>query len=83
LIEFLTPHSTADARKAMEMMTHGPYKHFFWFLVLFLGNILPLVFMVGFSTMAWILPLTSVLVLMGIWLWVHLWIKIPQLIPLS
>jgi len=80
--ELLTPHSTADAQKAIQMMTRGKYKKQFWGIVLFLGNILPLILLV-ISPVGGMVFLSAVLVLIGIAFWMHLWVTVPQLIPLS
>jgi len=40
--EILTRHGTTDAHRAMKLITHGPFKNWFWFGAILFGNVLPL-----------------------------------------
>jgi formate-dependent nitrite reductase membrane component NrfD len=79
--ELITPHPTADAKATVQMILSGRFRFQFWIGTLLLGNVLPLI-------LAWLggplfLALTGVFVLIGIYITEHLWVRAPQLIPLS
>ncbi|HKI99666.1 MAG TPA: 4Fe-4S dicluster domain-containing protein [bacterium] len=79
--EFLTPHVTADTATALGLMTRGPLRLPFWSALL-LGNVLPLAMLAGSSNGLMVLP-ACVLVLLFAWVSEHVWVRAPQLIPLS
>ena len=79
--EMLTPHPTADARKAVQAIVRGRYRGYFWFLGLVVGNLLPVV-------LAWIggeamLAAAGAGVLIGLYATEYVWVRAPQDIPLS
>jgi Fe-S-cluster-containing dehydrogenase component/formate-dependent nitrite reductase membrane component NrfD len=79
--ELITPHPTADAKATVQMILSGRFRFQFWIGTLLLGNVLPLI-------LAWLggplfLALAGVFVLIGIYITEHLWVRAPQLIPLS
>ena len=81
-LERLMPHPTVDAKKASDIIFKKDYKNHFNVGVLLLGSLLPLGLLflssgvLGFA-------LASFLAIGGICLSTHLWVKAPQLIPLS
>ncbi len=80
-VELLTPHSTADAKATVRIITSGRFRAPFWFGTLLLGNIAPLLLMwLGGPAL---LPVAGILVLAGILITEHIWVCAPQLIPLS
>ncbi len=77
--ELMTPHPTADAKTTVQMIIAGRFSALFWFGVLLLGNVLPLLLL-------WLgspLFIIGGLVLIGIYCTEHIWVRAPQLIPLS
>jgi Fe-S-cluster-containing dehydrogenase component/formate-dependent nitrite reductase membrane component NrfD len=80
-IELLTPHPTTDAKRAVAMITKGRFRNLFYAGTLLLGNLLPLA-LLGFFGVE-MLPLAGALTLVGIYITEHIWIRAPQLIPLS
>ena len=79
--ELITPHPTADAKRVVQMILSGQFKVAFWLGVVLLGNVLPL-------ALAWaggsaLLAAAGALVLIGIYVTEHIWVRAPQLIPLS
>lgn len=81
MIEILTAHPTADSKRTITMILAGPFRLIFWAGCLVLGNLIPLilVWMGG----AALLGLTGIFILVGIYLIEHIWVRAPQLIPLS
>ena len=79
--EMLTPHPTADARKAVQAIVKGRYSGYFWILGIVLGNLAPLFLAwVGGETM---LAAAGVGVLIGLYATEYVWVRAPQDIPLS
>ncbi len=79
--EIVTPHPTIDAKTTIQIIVSGRFKNAFWLGAVILGNLLPL-------ALAWLggaelLALAGVLLLFGIYVTEHIWIRAPQLIPLS
>ncbi len=79
--EMLTPHPTADARKAVQAIVRGRYRGYFWFLGIGIGNLAPVV-------LAWIggeamLAAAGAGVLIGLYATEYVWVRAPQDIPLS
>lgn len=81
LIEFLTPHATKDARTAAQILTRGSLRREFWGGFLLVGHVLPILMTVagGFDA----LMIAPVFALAGMLMGQHLWVRAPQLIPLS
>ncbi len=78
--EFFTPHVTGDTALALGMMTRGPLRGPFW-AALALGNALPLLLLASGSSL--LTALACVLVLLFTLVGEHVWVRAPQLIPLS
>lgn len=79
--EMLTPHPTADARKAVRAIVRGRYRGYFWVLGIAIGNLVPVV-------LAWIggeamLAAAGAGVLIGLYATEYVWVRAPQDIPLS
>ncbi|MDE2845510.1 MAG: polysulfide reductase NrfD [Gemmatimonadota bacterium] len=79
--EMLTPHPTADARKAVQAIVSGRYRAYFWILGILIGNLAPFV-------LAWIggeamLAVAGAGVLIGLYATEYVWVRAPQDIPLS
>ncbi len=78
--ELMTPHATEDARRTAMMITSGRFSRKFWIGVLLMENLVPLV-MVWFLTPLFLF-LVGCLVLIGIYINEHIWVRAPQSIPL-
>ncbi len=81
LFEFLTPHVTVDTATALGLIVRGPLRMPFW-SALVLGNGLPLVLLLSSDNGLLVLP-AAVLVLLFALVGEHVWVRAPQLIPLS
>jgi Fe-S-cluster-containing dehydrogenase component/formate-dependent nitrite reductase membrane component NrfD len=79
--ELLTAHATSDAQRAKHMVTKGVFAPLFWGGVVGLGLLLPLVLILSGSL--FLIALASLLSLAGLFLQEHIWVRAPQLIPLS
>ncbi len=80
-IELTTTHATNDAATVAKMITRGGFSRHFWLGVILLGNLLPLlIFILGPATAA---APAAVLILIGLYIGEHIWVKAPQLVPLS
>jgi formate-dependent nitrite reductase membrane component NrfD len=80
-LELITPHPTEDARATVTMIVSGRFRNHLWVGALLMGNVLPLLFIwLGGATL---LPIAGLLLLAGIYVTEHVWVKAPQLIPLS
>ena len=80
-IELTTTHSTEDAHKVVKMITKGQFSRAFWWGMIFCGNVLP--FALLFTGNILLFALAGVLILIGLGFAQHIWVKAPQLIPLS
>jgi formate-dependent nitrite reductase membrane component NrfD len=80
-IELTTTHSTSDAHAVAKMITSGEFSDKFWFGMVLVGNILPLMALL-LGPPAVMAP-AGVLILLGLWLAEDIWVKAPQRIPLS
>jgi formate-dependent nitrite reductase membrane component NrfD len=80
-LELITPHPTEDARATVKMIVSGRFRNHLWFGILFMGNILPLLLV--WSGGSSLLPIAGALVLVGIYITERVWVRAPQMIPLS
>jgi hypothetical protein len=80
-IELTTTHSTEDAHKVVQMITKGQFSWAFWWGMIAAGNVLPLALL--FTGNIFLFALAGVLILIGLGFAQHIWVKAPQLIPLS
>jgi Fe-S-cluster-containing dehydrogenase component/formate-dependent nitrite reductase membrane component NrfD len=79
--ELITPHATADAHRAGRLITRGVFAPLFWGGVVGIGLILPLIFLVSGSL--FLIAMAALLSLVGLFLNEHIWVRAPQMIPLS
>ena len=80
-VELGMPHATIDARKTTKSILSGRFAVAFWLGSVVVGHVVPLLLIaLGGPTL---LALAGALVLLGIYLTEHIWVRAPQLIPLS
>lgn len=79
--ELTTPHATADAHRANHIITRGVFAPLFWGGVVGAGLLLPLLLLLSGSL--FLIAVAALLSLVGLFLNEHLWVRAPQLIPLS
>jgi len=80
-IELTMTHSTDDAHAVVKSITDGEFSNKFWFGMLLVGNILPLIALI-LGPAAAAAP-AAFLILVGLWFAEDIWVKAPQRIPLS
>ena len=80
-IELTTTHSTEDAHTVVKMITRGLFSYQFWLGMVLVGNLLPLLFLM--TGQAGSLAFAGLLILTGLYIGERIWVKAPQLIPLS
>ncbi len=81
LIELSTSHMTQEAKLTAEMITKGQYKRLFWWGVVIMGNLLPLILML--SGIEYGVQVGGLLALAGIYFTEKIWVEAPQKIQLS
>ncbi len=79
--ELTITHPTVDAKKAAHMISSGSHAPLFWLGAVMLGNVLPLLILLW--SPAWMISVAAVLILTGLYITEHLWVRVPQLIDLS
>ena len=82
MAEQITPHMTQDSTRAMKIITKGHYKTMFRYGVLIFGNLIPLLICLFFSANA-LLLVASLLIIVGVFFSIRVWVVAPQMIPLS
>ncbi len=80
--EFLSSHPTEDAVKTAHMITHGIFCKTFWVGVVLCGNAAPLL-LLSINSGLLAVATASILVLIGVWLSVRIWVMAPQMVALS
>ncbi|MEO8572574.1 MAG: NrfD/PsrC family molybdoenzyme membrane anchor subunit [Pyrinomonadaceae bacterium] len=80
-IELTTTHSTDDAHAVVKMITGGQFSRAFWLGMVLIGNVLPMFLLLTGNVYAF--TLAGILVLAGMYIGERIWVKAPQLIPLS
>ena len=80
-VEMITTHPTLDAKRTVDLILKGPYRNRFWFGVILIGNLIPLLLAGWLGASA--LAIASILVLIGIYITEQIWVEAPQRIPLS
>ena len=74
-------HSTDDAHAVAKMITDGEFSNKFWFGMVLVGNLMPLVAMLlGPPT---VIAPAAIAILIGLWFAEEIWVKAPQRIPLA
>jgi len=81
-IELTTTHTTEDAHKVVQMITKGQFSTAFWFGMIIVGNFIPLVILLTVENYLAV-GVSGILMLIGLAFAQHIWVKAPQLIPLS
>ncbi len=82
ITELTITHPSTSAHSVVKMITKGRYKNFFWFGVVFVGNVLPLALLVLIPS-AMTLTVAAVLILLGIYATEKIWVEAPQRVPLA
>jgi formate-dependent nitrite reductase membrane component NrfD len=80
-IELVTTHSTNDAHEVAKMITRGQFSRSFWLGMVLVGNVLPLLLL--FTGGSFSFALAGILILAGMYIGERIWVKAPQLVPLS
>ncbi|MFL6374126.1 MAG: NrfD/PsrC family molybdoenzyme membrane anchor subunit, partial [Pyrinomonadaceae bacterium] len=80
-IELTMTHSTDDAHAVAKSITDGEFSNKFWFGMVFLGNVLPVMALL-LGPVAVLVP-AGVAILIGLWFAEDIWVTAPQRIPLS
>jgi Fe-S-cluster-containing dehydrogenase component/formate-dependent nitrite reductase membrane component NrfD len=81
VFELWTTHATEDAHTVAKMITRGRFSLHFWLGMVIVGHLLPILLIVfGGDTGA---VLAGALILVGMYVGEHIWVKAPQLVPLS
>ncbi len=78
LVELVSAHPTTDAKLTARMITGKKFGKLFYFAGVLLGNLLPLFFIFYGQHSA-----AAVFALLGVYVIDYIWVKAPQLIPLS
>jgi hypothetical protein len=81
LREVLVAHATDDAARVAKAIVRGRFRNLFWAGGVVLGHLLPLLLLWVPLDGLW--PFAGLLVASGIYLVDHIWVRAPQLIPLS
>jgi formate-dependent nitrite reductase membrane component NrfD len=82
LLELTMTHPTRSAHHVVQMIVKGRYKNLFWFGVVLIGNVLPLILLLLLPSTQ-MLIIASVLSLIGMYFTEKIWIEAPQRIPLA
>ena len=82
ITELTITHPSTSAHTVVKMITKGRYKNLFWLVVVLIGNVLPLILLLIVPS-EMILVISSVLILIGIYVTEKIWIEAPQRIPLA
>lgn len=79
--ELSTTHATDDAHAVAKMITRGRFCLQFWLGTVMVGHVLPMVLLMWGESPA--VTLAGVLILVGMYIGEHIWVKAPQMISLS
>jgi len=80
-MELMTTHPTEDAKATVKMIVSSRFRKLFWLGTILFGNVVPLLLLWLGAPL--LFALAGALVLIGIYITEHIWIRAPQLIPLS
>ena len=80
-IEMTTTHSTDDAHTVVKMITSGEFSRAFWLGMILVGNVVPMFLLLTGNRFGF--ALAGVLILAGLYIGERIWVRAPQLIPLS
>lgn len=81
--EFLMPHSTDNSAYAARLITHGPFKHWFWWGTVVFGGIVPLCLLGPVSFDIHNTAIAAVLVLLGLLAFEWCFVMAGQSVPNS
>jgi Fe-S-cluster-containing dehydrogenase component/formate-dependent nitrite reductase membrane component NrfD len=80
--ELWTTHATDDAHAVAKMITRGQFSRAFWLGTIVVGHLVPMFLILrGGDGIA--VVVAGVLILVGMYIAEHIWVKAPQLVPLS
>jgi len=80
-IELATTHPTDDAHEVVKMIVRGRFSYQFWLGMILIGNLVPLLLL--WTGQTGNLALAGLMILIGILVGDRIWVKAPQMIPLS
>ena len=80
-IEVMTTHATDDAHATVKMIVRGRFSYQFWLGIVFVGNLVPVLLMI--TGQAGSAAFAAALVLIGMFIGERIWVKAPQMVPLS
>ncbi|NOX37266.1 MAG: polysulfide reductase NrfD [Calditrichaeota bacterium] len=83
IVELVTHHPTEDARLTVDLIVRGPFRWAFWLGAIGIGLILPLLILILGSGSVLEVSAAGLLALVGMYFTEHIWVRAPQLIPLS
>lgn len=72
-----------EIKRANALITKGALREQFWAVVVGFGFVVPLTLMLWPAGSWWLYGSASILVLFGLWMYLDLWIKAGQSVPLS
>ena len=84
--ELTLTHANTAIEQTVRDITRGHYKTMFWAGMVLLGNILPflgIAALAGYHPTSIWLPVSSLMVLAGLWIGERIWVEAPQRLPLS
>ncbi|MEL6821514.1 MAG: 4Fe-4S dicluster domain-containing protein [Calditrichota bacterium] len=78
--ELFTSHPTKDAELTAKYIVAGPFRNAFWMVAVIIGNLLPIGLLLFSALPLWI---PAAMALIGLYVTENIWVKAPQLVPLS
>lgn len=84
--ELTVPHVNQHVKKAIHLLTDGPYSMMLYGVVLLIGVLVPLVLAVAIfasDSFTWLAVPAGIAALIGLWAWEHVWVNAGQDVPLS
>ena len=81
MFEMFISHPTNDAQKTAHLIFNGRYAAWYWAGSFLLGSIVP--FVIVWMMSVWLMPLAGLMVLAGIYISEHIWVRAPQQISLA
>ena len=79
--EFGMPHASELAARAAHEISHGRYRHQFWWGAIVLGHVIPLALLFASSALA--LAVAGICAAIGLYLFEHAFVMAPQELPNS
>jgi len=81
VIDLFIGHGTVDARYTVKLITRGRFKYLFLYGGIILGNLVPIILLFTGSNI--LILSAAIMQLAGLLIIEYIWVKAPQLIPLS